>query len=88
MGEKHIAVRSAPTEIGSDPADPTAQFLMSLRKLLTQGDRTVAVTGSHEWRPFRFRTSMPDAARHRHAMLPASHHTARRNLKYAPAARR
>ncbi|GGS94360.1 hypothetical protein GCM10010206_66310 [Streptomyces cinerochromogenes] len=77
MGDKYIVAQPAASEACPDLADLATQFLMRLRKLLTQGDYTVAVTGSHGWRPLRFHTSMPDAVRHRHAMLTPSDHAPR-----------
>ena len=52
MSEKYIVAQPAVSETCPDLADLATQFLMRLRKLLAQGDYTVAVTGSHGWRPF------------------------------------
>lgn len=87
MGAQDIVAQPALSQTLPDLTDLAAQFCMRSGKLSAQGDRTVAVTGSHGGRPLRFRTSMPDADRHRHAMLPPSDHAAPWNGKHGcPAA--
>lgn len=87
MGEQDIVAQPAVSQTCPDLTELATQFLMRLRKLPAQGDCALAVTGSHGWRPLRSRTSMPDADRHRHAMLEPSDHATPWNCKHGcPAA--
>jgi len=81
VGEEYVVSQSALSKARSDLVDQATQFLMCLCESETECGRTVAVVGSHGRQSLRFRTSMPDAVRHRHAMLPSSDHATRRNGK-------
>lgn len=62
------------SESRPEVGEPTRQFLVSSGESQAESSRTVVVVGGHVWRSLRFGTSMPDAVRHRHAMLFPSDH--------------
>lgn len=74
MSHECVVAHAMVPEACPDLSDLTTEVLMCLGELQTQGDCTAAFGGSHGWRSLRFNTSMPDAVRHRHAMLPLPDH--------------
>lgn len=52
MGYQYVVVRSVLPQTRLELVDLATQFVMCLRELQAERDCTVAVVGSHGWRPF------------------------------------
>lgn len=77
VGHECVIAHPALPEARPDLSDLMTESSMCRGELQTKGDHAIAFLGSHGWRSLRFNTSMLDAVRHQHAMLPPADHIPR-----------